>query len=98
MRQLLAEVDSAELAEWRAYFKLEPWGAVMDDRRHGILASLLANVNRDGRRHPEPYRETDFIYWHAVHREQPGGAVLKADPEEQSRLIKAALFKASGGN
>ena len=56
--------------------------------------STLANVNRDAKRHPDPYRPNDFINWHESHREAAeDGALLVSDPEQQSRLIKQALFR-----
>lgn len=66
----------------------------MADRRHGIATSVMANVNRDATKQPDPYKETDFIYWHDVHKEevQPDG-ILLADPVAQARLIKQKLFK-----
>lgn len=63
------------------------------DQRHGIAVATLANVNRDSKRRPEPYKANDFIYWHESHRVPEEGTLL-ADPEAQSRLIKQALFKA----
>jgi hypothetical protein len=91
--QLLAETSSAELTEWRAYCRDEPFGEMVADQRMGISAALLANVNRDPKNTREPFKPTDFIPWHPVHREAQ--AVLLADPEAQSRLIKQALFGAS---
>jgi hypothetical protein len=90
---MLSELDSAELTEWMAFYQLEPFGDLMADRRHGIATSVLANVNRDAKAKPEAYKETDFIYWHDVHsRAQQGKAILLADPEAHSKLIKEALF------
>lgn len=70
----------------------------MADQRHGIVTSVLANVNRDAKRHPDPYRPNDFIYWHESHHaasEQSGqGGTLLLDADAQSRLIKQVLFKA----
>lgn len=93
--QLLRETTSAELTEWRAYYQLEPWGSLMDDRRHGIATSVLANVNRDAKRTPNPYKETDFVFWHEAHR-QARESVLKVDPNEQSELIKQLFRKHQG--
>ena len=93
MTQLLNEISSAELCEWRAYFNLEPFGAVMDDQRHGIAVAALANINRDRKLKPDPFRPEDFIYWHKSHA-QPASqdGTLLADPEEQSKLIKRKIF------
>ena len=96
VEQLLREISSSELCEWRAYYQLEPFGELIADQRHGIATSVLANVNRDITRAPEPYKPTDFIYWHEANRNQAAhGGVLLADPEAQSQLIKQKLFKAA---
>lgn len=93
VKQLLHEVSSAELCEWRAYFKHEPWGSIMDDQRHGIAVAALANINRDRKSKPDPFRPVDFIYWHKSHGSQKDDSgTLLADPEEQSMLIKRKLF------
>ena len=64
------------------------------DQRHGIATSVLANVSRDAKRHPDPYRPTDFIPWSEVHQTfTADGSVLMVDAEQHSRLIKQALFK-----
>jgi hypothetical protein len=95
---LLREIDSAELCEWRAYYQLEPFGEQLADQRHGIATSVLANVNRDSKRCPQPYQATDFIYWHESHQAQATGQVqptANLDPEALSRLIKQRIFKSS---
>ncbi|MGC4031482.1 MAG: hypothetical protein QM754_07070 [Tepidisphaeraceae bacterium] len=45
MRELLARIDSRELAEWMAAFNLAPWGDERADLRAGIVASTIVNVN-----------------------------------------------------
>ena len=91
VRELLERVDSVELTEWRAYYTLEPFGELVADQRHGILTSTLANVNRNPQKTPEPYTLRDFIPWMRVRGKQDA-PVLKADPEEQSALVKRTLF------
>ncbi|WP_422630672.1 hypothetical protein [Polaromonas jejuensis] len=66
----------------------------MADQRHGIATAVLANVNRDPKKKPDAYKANDFIYWHESNRQVVGQrGILSADPKEQSRLIKQALFK-----
>lgn len=93
MRQLLAEIDSAELTEWFAYYTLEPFGELIADQRHGIATSVLANINRDPRRKKDAYKPSDFIYWHEANRikENP----LPQDPEARAEAMITAMF---GGN
>ncbi len=93
VRELLAEISSAELTEWQAYAVLEPFGEQLADQRHGIALSALANLHRDPQRRSEPYRPEDFIPWHPSHRvvKTETAGTLLADPEAQSRLIKQLL-------
>ena len=83
-----------------AYYALEPFGELVADQRHGTATAVLANVNRDPKRRPQPYVAADFIHWHHSHREAkpepawPQGIALD-DLEAQSQLIKRALFKAN---
>jgi hypothetical protein len=93
VRQLLADISSEELTEWRAYSMLEPFGEQLADQRHGIALAALANLHRDPQCRRLPYRPEDFIPWHLSHRahqddRDENNGTLLADPEAQSRLIK----------
>lgn len=44
-----------------AYYSLEPWGPERADLNAGIIASMIANVNRDSKRRPEPFTAADFM-------------------------------------
>ena len=59
VKQLLAEMDSAELTEWMAYDQVEPFGEWRADLRAGIVASTIANALRG--RGSRPFRPEDFI-------------------------------------
>jgi hypothetical protein len=61
VRELLAKIDSRELTEWAAYYSLEPWGAEVEDWRAGMIASTIANVNRDPKKQRKPYTPKDFM-------------------------------------
>lgn len=58
---MLREISARQLAEWFAYANLEGFGDRRADMRMGILASLIANVNRDPKRKPSPFKPGDFI-------------------------------------
>jgi len=92
VRQLLSEIDSAELTQWRAFYQLEPFGSLIDDERHGVAVATLANINRNPKVRSEPYQGTDFISWRQFDRvaDEP---ILLADPQAQTRLIKQKIFK-----
>lgn len=64
VRELLARIDSRELSEWYAFFELEPWGCEMEDWRTGLVASTIANVNRDPKKQRKPFEPTDFMPLH----------------------------------
>ena len=61
VKELLQRITSRELSEWMAYESIEPFGERRSDLRMGILASLIANANRDRRKRSEPYEPDDFI-------------------------------------
>lgn len=60
-REVLARHSSRELTEWMAFFELEPWGSEIEDHRFGVVASMIANVNRDPKKRSKPYEPTDFF-------------------------------------
>ncbi len=54
-------MSSAEFAEWMAYYAIEPFGEERADLRMGVLASLIANINRDPKKQREPFTPSDFM-------------------------------------
>ena len=50
-----------EFGEWIAYAHVSPWGEQRADLRSAIVASVIANVNRDSRRRPAPFKPADFM-------------------------------------
>jgi hypothetical protein len=55
-------MPSSLFARWKAFDKLEPislgWRG---DYQAGIVASMLANINRDATKRPNPFLPGDFI-------------------------------------
>tara|TARA_R100001463_G_scaffold129363_1_gene188245 strand:- start:572 stop:823 length:252 start_codon:yes stop_codon:yes gene_type:complete len=45
VREMLARIDSLELAEWMVYYGLDPFGNERTDLQAGIIASTIANAN-----------------------------------------------------
>lgn len=79
-----------------AFETLEPFGSLPMMFGFGQVCSVLANLKRDPKERPEPYRASDFMPAlaeamgrSAVEKAEP---MLLEDPEEQSRLIKSAIF------
>jgi len=76
-----------------AFYQIEPFGDLVADERHGSAAALLANLNRDSKIRPEPYKPEDFIHWRATSQvEEEAEPTLLEDPVAQSNLIRAAMF------
>ncbi len=56
---LLKDLNSLEIAEWIAYYNIEPFGYTMDWLRTGVVASMIANVNR--KKGTKPAMPEDFV-------------------------------------
>ena len=80
MREMLSRIDSRELAEWAAYFELEPWGTEVEDWRAGLIASTVANVNRDPKKQKKPYEVSDFMPKRVPEKKTQA-------PDEQARVM-----------
>jgi len=90
--QAQREIDSAEFSHWIEFFQLEGFGAPYEDMRAGMIASMLANINRDTKAHPEPFGVLHFVPWSDQKATLPDEPILLEDPQEQSDLILAAIF------
>ena len=77
VRELLARADSRELAEWRAYERIEPFGEKRADYRAGMVASVMANAwkGKDQKaftpedfmpEYDKPQQATDWQSWRAT--------------------------------
>lgn len=89
----LEHISSHEIAEWIAFYSIEPFGSVRGDLQAGIVASTVANVNRDPAKRSEPFSPLDFMpKWDEV-----------TEPEkprqtwEQQLAMAEALNAAFGG-
>ena len=58
--ELGQRMSSTELSEWALYFELEPFGCD-DEWRAGMLASTIANVNRDPAKRKKAFEPNDFM-------------------------------------
>lgn len=57
---MLAEMTSAQVAEWYAYYKAEPWGTQEEDRRAATIAATVANT-APRKKGSKPYRVEQFM-------------------------------------
>jgi flagellar basal body rod protein FlgC len=84
VQELLSRVSSRELAEWIAFFELEPWGTEVEDWRAGLIASTIANANRDQKRRRRPYEPQDFI----PRRDVPTKQIEEQSVEDQIAIVE----------
>jgi len=56
---MLKELSSAQIAEWIAYYNVEPFGFTTDWLRTGVVAAMIANVNR--KKGAKPAMPEDFV-------------------------------------
>jgi hypothetical protein len=62
VEELLARISSRELTEWICFFGIEgPAGEERADWRAGLIASTIANANRDPKKRKEPFEPTEFM-------------------------------------
>ena len=51
-----------QLREWEEFYhEIEPWGDDQHEARSGMLCALLANIHRDPKVKPQPFKMKDFM-------------------------------------
>jgi len=58
---LMERISGEELQAWMAFYQIEPFGEQRADYRTGIVASTIANANRDPKKRRNPFRPEDFL-------------------------------------
>ena len=58
---MLEKLSLSELGIWAALWRQSPWDENRADLRTAIIASVIANVNRDTKKKSEPFRPFDFM-------------------------------------
>lgn len=58
---LLHRMTWKQFVGWMRYYQQEPFGEERADLRSAIVASVIANANRDGKRRPRPFSPRDFM-------------------------------------
>lgn len=70
-----------------AYYELEPFGQERGDLQAAIVASTVANVNRDPKK-SKPFKPADFLpNFEKQHKEKPTWQALL----EKVRMLNAAF-------
>jgi hypothetical protein len=88
-------MSAAELAEWREFYDLEPWGSDAEFYRVGIVASMIGNVNRDPKRRPHPFTPRDFVPGWENRDQKPDAGM---DPKRVRGALVSAFGKRIKGN
>lgn len=98
---MLASMTWNQLKGWMEYASIEPFGEERDDYRSGIVASVIANVNRDSKTRPEPYSPLDFMpIIKAALSNTPAAKSRRrpiTDPAEWRKVKRMAAVYAAGG-
>lgn len=76
-------LSSREMAEYMAFFRLEPWGTEVEDWRAALIASTIANTARDTKRRRKPYEPKDFMPEYGPPKRQE-----EQSWEEQARILE----------
>lgn len=59
--RLLREMTVKEYAHWQVFYREDPFGEERADLRAAQGHAILANVNRDPKKHDKPFEVIDFM-------------------------------------
>jgi hypothetical protein len=71
-RAMLGEMSLRDLGRWAALWAIDPWGEERADRRAGTVSYVVAEVNRNSKTKPTPYKPEDFMPYSMKDREAHG--------------------------
>jgi hypothetical protein len=87
---MLERMPASLLAEWMAFDRLEPVSlGYRAEVGSGIVASVIANVNRDPKRRREPYAASDFMPEWCEASQRISDSAEESDPAEVWQKVKA---------
>lgn len=81
---MLRGLAPSELGLWAALWSIDPWGEGRADLRNALTASLIANVHRDAKARPSPFRPSEFMPF--------AESDAKAEAVDLSRRLRAAFI------
>jgi hypothetical protein len=85
VRRAQEEIGSREFCEWVAFNRLDPIGLERADVNAALVATVIANANRDPAKRAEPFALRDFMVVY--------GGAEDLLPEQQSDETIAAKLK-----
>jgi len=92
---MLQQMTCAEYQDWLQLWREDPWGDDRADWRSGQLAEMFANVNRDTKQHPKPFKLSEFCWSHLV--TAAATEAPKAQSVEQQQTIAKTIQAALAG-
>lgn len=101
--KLPGEIDTMPYADYREcqeFYEIEPWGLQVQDSMNAHALSVLANINRNPKKRPQPYAIKDFLLYPPVVPKTAQGKEPTVDGKTASqwRLIFAAEALAARQN
>ncbi|MFA9202794.1 MAG: DUF4035 domain-containing protein [Flavobacteriales bacterium] len=64
VNELTSTLDAAELVEWMAFYRIDPWGGYRTDLAAATIAATMANIKRAPNQ--TAYSTDDFIPYQRV--------------------------------
>lgn len=90
--ELLRRLTSAQLAEWAAFFRIEPDADQRSDSLAAQQLAMLGNINRSEHK-AEPFEPHDFMPW--IEKPVAAEVVEPLDAQQQATRLKALFSKTS---
>jgi len=86
----LRRLTAAQLAEWAAFFRIEPDADMRSDSLAAQQLAMLGNINRADSK-TEPFDPLDFMPWVEKPKAEP--LIEPIDSQSQATRIKALFSK-----
>lgn len=95
---MLEEMSWSQFLGWCAYYRIDPWGPERADLRAGIIASVIANVNRDSKKRARPFSATDYMPYAKARKSSRQPLTSVEQWQSVKKSAKAyAMAQAKGG-
>lgn len=73
-------MSARTFVEWQAYYSIEPFGPEAEYWRAGMIAAMIANVNR--KKNQQPFKPEDFM------PKSLQGEKKRMNAEQQAQVLK----------
>lgn len=89
------QVTWEQYAGWQRYFELDPFAEERADLRAAQICWMLAEINRDRKRHPRPYKLEDFVLkFESTRRVRKSEEVKRITTQEEWNAFRSMLRSA----